>query len=62
MDITERKHAEDEMRALIDAIPQLVWIAGPDGSVTYNNQRLIDYTGDDPRTGRRGWMDGGCAS
>ncbi|HEX7735753.1 MAG TPA: PAS domain S-box protein [Ktedonobacteraceae bacterium] len=42
-DITEHKQAEDERRTLADAIPQFVWIAGPDGSITYNNQRLIDY-------------------
>src|SRR5258706_1466001 len=42
-DITERKQAEDELRTLVDAIPQFVWIAGPDGSITYNNQRLIDF-------------------
>jgi PAS domain S-box-containing protein len=41
--ITERKHEEEELRALVDAIPQLVWIAGPDGSITYNNQRSTDY-------------------
>ncbi len=40
--ITEHKQAEDELRTLVDAIPHFVWIAGPDGSVTYNNQRLID--------------------
>ncbi|MBO0783457.1 MAG: PAS domain-containing protein [Ktedonobacteraceae bacterium] len=34
---------EGEIYALVDALPQLVWIARPDGYVTYNNQRLIDY-------------------
>ncbi|GHO63315.1 hypothetical protein KSC_022070 [Ktedonobacter sp. SOSP1-52] len=43
IDITARKRAEADIQALIDAIPQLVWIAGPDGYMTYNNQRLIDY-------------------
>jgi PAS domain S-box-containing protein len=42
-DITERKQAEDQLRMLVDAIPQFVWIARPDGYVTYHNQRLIDY-------------------
>src|SRR5258708_3874754 len=42
-DITERKHTEDELRTLVDALPQLVWIARPDGYVTYHNQRLIAY-------------------
>ena len=30
-DITERKHAEDELRVRLDAIPQLVWTGRPDG-------------------------------
>ena len=42
-DIHEKKQAEDEIRVLVDAIPQFVYIAGPDGSITYNNPRLIDY-------------------
>ncbi|EFH88802.1 PAS domain S-box protein [Ktedonobacter racemifer] len=43
-DITERKHAEEELRVLIDAIPQLVWMARPDGSRDYCNRRWCDYT------------------
>jgi PAS domain S-box-containing protein len=42
-DITERKRAETDLRMLLDAIPQFVWIARPDGLITYSNQRLIDY-------------------
>ncbi|GHO45574.1 PAS domain S-box protein [Ktedonospora formicarum] len=41
-DITARKW-DEEFRTLVDTLPQLVWIAGPDGKVIYNNQRLIDY-------------------
>jgi len=43
--ITERKHADDELRVLLDAIPQLVWTWRPDGFVDYTNQRLRAYTG-----------------
>ncbi|EFH82875.1 PAS domain S-box protein [Ktedonobacter racemifer] len=43
-DIHDKKRAEAELRALIDAIPQLVWILGPDGSSEYGNQRWCDYT------------------
>ena len=45
IDITARKRAEVEIRALIDAIPHLVWTARPDGYLTYHNQRLIEYWG-----------------
>jgi PAS domain S-box-containing protein len=44
-DITERKHAEDELRTLVDAIPQFVWIMRPNGAAAYANQRWRDYTG-----------------
>ncbi len=44
-DITEHKHAEDELQVLLDAIPQLVWTRRPDGFVDYTNQRWRDYTG-----------------
>ncbi len=45
VDITARKRAGAEIRALIDAIPQLVWTRLPDGYVDYTNQRWRDYTG-----------------
>ncbi len=45
IDITARKRAEDEIRVLVDAIPQLVWMLRPDGSTEYCNQRWRDYTG-----------------
>jgi PAS domain S-box-containing protein len=51
-DITERKRAEErirqdeeELRSLIEGIPQLIWRAQPDGSIDYHNQRLIAYHG-----------------
>jgi PAS domain S-box-containing protein len=45
IDITARKRAEDEIRVLVDAIPQLVWTGRPDGYIDYTNQRWRDYTG-----------------
>jgi PAS domain S-box-containing protein len=50
-DITDRKRFEDELReselryaALAEAVPQLVWTAGPDGGIDYFNQRWYAYT------------------
>lgn len=48
-DITERKRAEDELHALIDAIPHLVWIMNPAGKSEYGNQRWRDYTAMTPQ-------------
>jgi formate hydrogenlyase transcriptional activator len=51
-DISERKRAEErikqdeeELRLLIEGIPQLIWRAQPDGSIDYHNQRLLAYHG-----------------
>lgn len=49
-DITDRKRmeeflrqSEERLRTLADAMPQLVWIADPDGTVDYYNERYKDY-------------------
>jgi PAS domain S-box-containing protein len=48
----ERKRAEEALRdseerfrTLADSIPQLAWIARPDGHILWYNQRWYDYTG-----------------
>ncbi len=50
--ITDRKRAEEEIRdnerrfrELADAIPQIVWVAGPDGGLNHLNQRATEYSG-----------------
>jgi PAS domain-containing protein len=55
MDITERKQAadtlrlsEEQFRALADSIPQLVWMAEPDGYIFWYNERWNKYTGTKP--------------
>jgi PAS domain S-box-containing protein len=44
-DIHDKKQAADEIRVLVDAIPQFVWMMRPDGSSEYGNRRWRDYTG-----------------
>jgi PAS domain S-box-containing protein len=51
-DITEQKAAQEalhesekQFRTMIDAIPQLAWMANPDGFIFWYNQRWFDYTG-----------------
>ncbi|HEX6635585.1 MAG TPA: PAS domain-containing protein, partial [Usitatibacter sp.] len=50
--VTERKLAEAalreserELRSLAESMPQMVWMAAPDGWTSYLNQRWADYTG-----------------
>jgi diguanylate cyclase (GGDEF)-like protein/PAS domain S-box-containing protein len=51
-DITESKQMgvalrenESELRALMESIPQIVWVTLPDGWHIHYNQRWLDYTG-----------------
>lgn len=51
-DMTERKAIEDALRVseeqyreLANAIPQIVWTASPDGSLTHLNSKAVEYTG-----------------
>jgi len=51
-DIDDRERAEKALSAsernlslIIDTIPTLAWVAGPDGSADFLNQRWLDYTG-----------------
>ncbi len=51
----ERRQAEAALRTteenfatLVNAMPQLCWIAGPDGAVTWYNRRWYEFTGMTP--------------
>jgi PAS domain S-box-containing protein len=46
--------SEEEFRNLADAMPQLVWMADPDGWIFWFNQRWFEYTGTTPEQ-MEGW-------
>jgi PAS domain S-box-containing protein len=55
VDITEHRQAEQALKQseahfkyLIAALPQMVWTAAPDGTVTFCNQKWYDFTGFPP--------------
>jgi PAS domain S-box-containing protein len=41
----ERADSEDRFRLMANSIPQLAWMARPDGHIFWYNQRWYDYTG-----------------
>ena len=45
VDISFRKNAENESRAIANSIPQMAWSADPQGHIHWFNQRWYDYTG-----------------
>jgi len=45
IDITERKRAEQELQQLVDLVPQLIVVLGPDGKWIYANRTAREYTG-----------------
>lgn len=57
-DITDRKMAEEALRAseerfrqLANSMPQIVWTSRPDGHLDYYNERWYDFTGFDRSLG-----------
>ena len=61
IEITTQKRAElalvaseGRFRSLADAMPQVVWIADPEGNVTYYNSRVIQFH-DSVSTGQDAW-------
>jgi PAS domain S-box-containing protein len=45
IDITERRRAEQELQQLVDFVPQMIVVLGPDGQWMYTNRMAREYTG-----------------
>ncbi len=65
-DITVRARAEEALRqseerfrTMVNALPQLAWIAQPDGYIYWYNQRWYEYTGTTPEQ-MEGWDGNAC--
>ena len=50
------RESEIRHRALLEAVPQLVWTCGPDGGCDYFNPQWQGYTGAAGRPSRWGWL------
>jgi PAS domain S-box-containing protein len=56
-DIEDRKQAETQARALVDAIPHQIWSGPPDGTLDYCNERWRSYMGLEMEDARgAGWQ------
>jgi PAS domain-containing protein len=62
IDITERKHSEEALIKvkdefhLLESMPQIVWVALPNGLNIYLNQQWVDYTGLSLESYGNGWI------
>ena len=45
IDVTERKRAEEELQQLVDFVPQVIVVLGPDGKWIHANRVAREYTG-----------------
>jgi PAS domain S-box-containing protein len=45
IDVTERKRAEQELQQLVDLVPQMSAVLGPDGKCIHANRMAREYTG-----------------
>ncbi len=61
-DVGALKEAEDRLREsearfrqLADAMPQIVWTAGPDGQIDYSNRRWYEFSGLSEGVGNAAW-------
>jgi formate hydrogenlyase transcriptional activator len=45
MDITERKHPEEELQQLVDFVCHIITVLSPNGKITYANRVAREYTG-----------------
>ena len=53
-DETELAPGDVDFRLIAESIPQIVWMADPDGAAEYFNERGSQYTGM-PRGANTGW-------
>ena len=44
-DVTEHKHAEEELQQLVDFVLQIITVLSPNGKITYANRVAREYTG-----------------
>lgn len=48
---TELRESEKRFRIMANTTPSLVWMCDKEGTITFLNERRIDFTGRDPQTG-----------
>jgi diguanylate cyclase (GGDEF)-like protein/PAS domain S-box-containing protein len=51
------REVESQFRTLAEAIPQIVWTAGPEGKTNYINRRWYEMTGSPANSGPGNWVE-----
>jgi PAS domain S-box-containing protein len=49
------RESEERFRTMANTIPSIVWIAAPDGTITYANDQWFRYAGITPEANAAGW-------
>src|SRR2546421_554805 len=48
---------EELLRTLADSAPSMIWVADPDGTITFRNKQWIEYTGISPTENMNNWAE-----
>jgi PAS domain S-box-containing protein len=50
------RESEERFRVMADTTPSMIWMCGPEGNITYMNERWLAFTGGDPQAGYDAWI------
>jgi PAS domain S-box-containing protein len=51
------RESEHRFRLMANGVPSMIWTAAPDGTITYANERWLEFCGSTPEQNASGWPD-----